>query len=355
MKETLKNAQVFLIGGSGGVGKTTVAASLGVKLAEMGYKTVVLTVDPARRLAQALGFQSFSGELQKVELPNAPQATLFASMLDAERDFDRVIKRFAKTQVQQDKILNSRIYRVMVESLGGSHEYAAMERLLEFVSEQQFEKIVVDTPPSHNALDLFNAPQRLADFMDNSVLKWFQGSAPKFLGLFRQGTKIAMKALQTIFGGEFLQQLGEVLEDLEGMQAGFRKRNLEVLDLLKSKKTAFFLVSTATEARLQEAQHFHTILEGMGIPLSRLILNRLEPKVPDAPLEWNGIAKDDQTKVSELLQYHHRIHELQSTVVSQFRNALPSIPTHLIARRYAPVHEIQELSLLGDSLLEDVF
>lgn len=343
MKELLQTSQVFLVGGSGGVGKTTIAATLGVKLAEMGFKTVVLTVDPARRLAQALGFQSFSNELQKVNLPHASGAYLFASMLDVERDFDRVIKRFAKTETQQKKILENPLYRIMVESLGGSHEYAAMERLLEFVTQGQFEKIVVDTPPSHNALDLFSAPERLANFMDNSVLKWFQGSAPRYLGLFKQGTKLAMKALQTIFGGEFLKELGQVLEDLEGMQAGFRKRNLEVLDLLKSKKTAFFLISSATQRRLEEATVFTDSLSHKGISLSALILNRLEPEVT--------VSGEEKDKISELCSYYDDIYSFQQKIIGDFKVLLPSTPTYLVARRYAPVHEVQTLSELGNVFL----
>lgn len=342
MNELLQSREIFLVGGSGGVGKTTVAASLGVKLAEAGFKTVVLTVDPAKRLAQALGFKEFSSDLQRVALPHAPDAQLYASMLDVERDFDRVIRRFAKTPQQLEKILNSHIYRVMVESLGGSHEYAAMERLLEFVSEGNYEKIVVDTPPSHNALDLFSAPERLANFMDNSVLKWFQGSAPKYLGLFKQGTKLAMKALQTIFGGEFLQQLGEVLEDLEGMQAGFRTRNLEVISLLKSSKTAFLLISTATEARLVEAERFKATLQKMQIPLAILVLNRLQLSVPEM---------EGSPEVTELLSYYRKLSQTEQAIAEKFRKLLPEIPVRLIAKRHSPIHEIKMLSEIGDALL----
>lgn len=349
MKDLCQTKQVFLVGGSGGVGKTTTAAALAVKLAEQGYKTVVLTVDPARRLAQALGFESFSGELQKVTIPSNPSAQLFASMLDVERDFDRVIRRFAKTEHQQQKILNSPLYRIMVESLGGSHEYAAMERLLEFVSEGGFEKIVVDTPPSHNALDLFSAPERLANFMDNSVLKWFQSASPKYLSFFKHGTKLAMKALQTIFGSEFLEQLGEVLNDLEGMQAGFRKRNLEVMELLRGSQTAFLLVSTATEARFSEAAHFVGNLKEMRIPLAALILNRLEPKSPTQLSHQGNVSEQDRAKIDALLAYAHNLHNAQEKVIQKFRKLLPSIPTHLVARRFGPLHEVEALSQLGNS------
>ena len=160
MKNLLQEKRIFIIGGPGGVGKTTLAASLGVHSAQSGYKSVVLTVDPARRLAQALGFSNFSNDLQKVDLGPGAKGELEAPMLDVERYFDKVISRFAKTDTQREKILNNRLYRTMVESLGGSHEYAAMERLLEFSNQDRFEKIIIDTPPTQNAIELLSAPDR---------------------------------------------------------------------------------------------------------------------------------------------------------------------------------------------------
>src|SRR5690606_38704449 len=148
------------------------------------------------------------------------------------------------------------IYRIMVDSLGGSHEYAAMERLLEFAADPQWDHIVVDTPPAENAVELLAAPQRLADFMDNSVLRWFQGSGKFYLSFFKTGTKLAMKALQKIFGSDFLDALGEFLQDLEGMQSGFRARHFEVMELLRSPQSAFFLVSYPSEARFLDSRSF---------------------------------------------------------------------------------------------------
>ena len=154
MRPDFKEKRVFMVGGPGGVGKTTLAAALGIQLASAGFKTVVLTVDPARRLAQALGFEGFKTDLQKVDIPGVPDSTLYATMLDTQRYFDKIIHRFAKTEQQKERILNSPIYRTMVDSLGGTNEYAAMERLLEFAQDNRFEKIVVDTPPTQNAIDL---------------------------------------------------------------------------------------------------------------------------------------------------------------------------------------------------------
>jgi anion-transporting ArsA/GET3 family ATPase len=144
MNWDLADKKIILIGGPGGVGKTTLAAALGVSLGLRGYRTLVLTVDPARRLAQALGFKDFENSVKKVTNPEYPELQLTASMLDSEHYFDKVIERFARSPEQKKKILENRLYRTMVESLGGSHEYAAMERLLEFVSSDEYDKIMVN-------------------------------------------------------------------------------------------------------------------------------------------------------------------------------------------------------------------
>src|SRR5688500_15966741 len=147
----------------------------------------------------------------------SPEGELWASMLDTQRYLDRIVERFATSPGQREKIQNNPLYRSMVDSLGGTAEYAAMERLLEFSSDPRFDRIVVDTPPTQNAVDLLSAPQRMADFMDNTVFRWFQGKAPRYLGLFRQGTKLALKAIEKVFGVDFMRRLSELMDDLEGM------------------------------------------------------------------------------------------------------------------------------------------
>lgn len=345
-----KDKRIFLIGGPGGVGKTTVAAALGTRLALQGHKTVVLTVDPAKRLAQALGFENFSSDLQPVTAVGDKEPMLYASMLDTQRYFDKVISRFAGSEEQRNKILNNRLYRIMVESLGGSHEYAAMERLLEFTKDSSFEKIVVDTPPSQNALDLLNAPQKLADFMDNSVLRWFQSSNTPF-SLFRQGTKVAMKLLEKLFGSDFFKSLAEVMDDLEGMHTGFRDRNLEVVQLLKSKATGFLLVSYPSEVRFNESVDFIRVLKEKEIPLSGVILNRLEkhfPKSLPASIQMDPI---DRKKIDDLLDYRNRLVTEQQYWLSQFEKSLGKVPLIQIRKKSEEIHDLETLSQMGESLL----
>lgn len=350
MKQVWKDKRIFLVGGPGGVGKTTVAAALGTQLALQGYKTVVLTVDPAKRLAQALGFETFSSDLQPVNLPELKETKLFASMLDTQIYFDKVITRFAGSEEQKNKILNNRLYRIMVESLGGSHEYAAMERLLEFTKDSSFDKIVVDTPPSQNALDLLNAPQRLADFMDNSVLRWFQNTKTPF-SLFRQGTKMAMKLLEKIFGNDFFKALAEVMNDLEGMHTGFRERNLEVIRLLKSDATGFFIVTYPSEVRLCESIDFIKVLKEKEIPLSGIILNRIEKPCPMETPGTVGLRPQEREEIDRVLAYRNDLVAQQQQWLVKFAEFIKNIPEIRLEKHSQSIHDLETLSQIGKRLV----
>lgn len=345
MSSDFLEKRIFLFGGPGGVGKTTLAASLAIHLSTLGYRTLVLTVDPAKRLAQALGFQSFSQNLQKVHVPHAPEAQLTASMLDSELYFDRVIERFAPSPEQKKKILENRLYRTMVDSLGGSHEYAAMERLLEFSTSLEYDKIVVDTPPTQNALDLIRAPQRLASFMDSSVISWFQKKGG--FQLFQKGTQLAMKGLQKILGSEFLEHLSVFLTDLHGMQSGFQARHLAVLDLLRTPSTAFVLVTQASEARFLESMEFHKMLQAEQINLNRVILNRLEPSY--SRVDLSKLNQDHREWMESLANFFNELHVVQEKWAEAFQVAL-SVKTVRINRKPLLWNEMESLNEIGAEL-----
>jgi anion-transporting ArsA/GET3 family ATPase len=352
VKNLFAEKRIFLVGGPGGVGKTTLAASLGVALASAGYKTVVLTVDPARRLAQALGFDGFHSDLQRVTLPDHPQAQLYATMLDTQRYFDRVIERFASTPQQKEKILANPLYRIMVDHLGGTHEYAAMERLLEFARESGYEKIVVDTPPTQNAVDLLSAPQRLAEFMDGAVFKWFQSGGKRYFALLRTGTRIAMKFLKTLFGSDFLDSLGGFFSDLEGMQIGFRERHLEVLELMRGPATAFFLVTYPSEARFLESQSFLQTLAETRIPLSGVFLNRVEPTVPGLlPTDTASASEPDRAAINAVLSYLASLSQQQQPWLDRFEKLAPDNLLRRIPRQIGALHDITALSQIGALLV----
>ncbi len=346
MNSIFHDKRVFIVGGPGGVGKTTLAASLGVQLAQAGYRTVVLTVDPARRLAQALGFESFPKDIQRIPLPGA-KGTLSASMLDTERYFDRIIETFAVSPDQKNKILGNPFYRTIVDSLGGSHEYAAMERLLEFATSSDYDKVIVDTPPSDNARELFDAPQRMADFMDNSVLKWFQGGGKLYTQFFRTGTKLALSALKLVFGAEFLDSLGRFLGDLEGMQAGFQKRNLQVLEILQGPQAAFLLVTVPSEARAQDCEAFVRTLKDKRIPLSQMLFNQLESK----PTGFSKDSTPENKAIQRILQFQNALFEEQQEWAKRIEKST-GLSAVCIPRRSNAPRSIADLSELGALLVK---
>ena len=339
--QLIQTKRIFLVGGPGGVGKTTLAASLALQCAHQGHRTIVLTIDPARRLAQALGFKDgFNNDLQPVALGPEAKGTLSASMLDTTRYFDRVIERFATSETQKQKILSNPLYRAMVEGLGGTHEYAAMERLLEIANTSEFDRIIVDTPPSQNAMELFSAPERLADFMDNSVLKWFQSNKP-WMSVLRTGTRLVMKLFQKLFGAEFMTQLSGFFDDLEGMQAGFRERNLEVIRWLRDDKTAFLLVNIPQQRRYRESLEFKSILDQRQIPLAAMIFNQIDPEAPPYSAET-------PPNVIKLIQFFETLIQNQQHWMTQWQETQPSIPILRIPKLASPPENLRDLmSLLG--------
>lgn len=344
----LDSARIILVGGPGGVGKTTLAATLGVRLAEKGHRTLVLTVDPAQRLAQALGFASFSSEIQAV---NAPQGKLSATMLDTQRYFDKIIERFAASPAQKEKILSNPIYRTMVESLGGTHEYAAMERLHELSLDTVYDKIVVDTPPMQNAVDLLRAPQRLAAFMDNSILRWFQSGQSLSRRLFQTGTKVAMRLVKSVLGPEFMDSFQTLMTDFEGLQYGFQERHRSVQRTLKDPTTAFLLVSFPCAERYRESVSFRRELGEQGIALRGILLNRVEPMLSSPAVDLSQVPPERKASIQTWLQYHHEVTRLQKQWVDCFRASAEGVPLCIMERSSDLLHSLPSLSRLGARLL----
>lgn len=332
----IRTPRIFVMTGAGGVGKTTLSASLAVGLAEQGFKTVVLTVDPARRLAQALGLESFSQDTLKVPLKDC-KGELYSCQLDTRRHFDRIVERFASEE-QKRNIFANPLYRDMVNHLGGTHEYAAMERLLEFSQDSRFEKIVIDTPPSQNAVDLLKAPERLSQFMDHSVLKWFQTKTPGPFKLFQQGSKLALKAFEKLFGEAFVQALSEFMDLIEGLQSGFQARHQEIQLLLENPSCAFWLATLPTENRLDEAKSFDRALKLQHIQLQGVILNQLE---------W----KPEGHSSSPVSNYYGERFKQQSPWTHAFAEAFPHLPLAKIPVQLNPPHNTQALSKLAHELL----
>ncbi len=347
-KELWDKSRVFMVCGAGGVGKTTVAASLAVALAEKGHRTLVLTVDPAKRLAQSLGLNKFEADIQKIALPFAPQAELMGSMLDSSRYFDRMIERFAKSEEQKQRILNHPLYRLTVNHLGGTQEYAAMERLLEFADDKRFDKIVIDTPPTANAMDLFTAPRRMAEFMDGQVVKWFRKDSGPF-SIFKTGAKMAMKMLQRVFGGSFFDQLAELMQAIEGMEAGFVDRHQRVLNLLSHDTTSVVLVSLPNETRFNESLGFLGALGDFRIKVRGIFLNQVELENPPPVTAVAGFAEPAKQQWTEWLTHRAQLVAAHLFWRQRFEERFTPLPTVTLPRRphaLAGLEDLRDLSTL---------
>lgn len=281
----LRSRRVVVCLGCGGVGKTTVSAALALLGARLGRRVLVLTIDPARRLADALGLEGLgneprrlpAGRLARLGVPAGGE--LSALMLDMKSTFDDLVARFSRGEAERERILRNPIYQHVSDALAGSAEYSAMEKVYQLSESADLDLIVVDTPPSQHALDFLEAPERLIEFLDSPVVRLmlhpaFAAGRTGFR-LFQRGAARVLKLLERVSGLGFLEDISEFLLAFEGMSEGFRERARTVRGLLAGPQTAYVLASgPGTEATAQGGA-FVDRLEGAGIELSGLVVNRM--------------------------------------------------------------------------------
>lgn len=285
-------SRVIVCCGSGGVGKTTSAAALGVLAARQGLKVQVMTIDPARRLAQAMGLDTLDHDAQHIDL-DAP-GELSAMMLDSKRAFDRLVESYAPSPAVRDAIFANHYYQQLSTSLGGSRELVAMERVLEVASAGKHDLLIVDTPPSQHALDFLDAPERLVSLLDGSLTRMlvrpYGLAARAQFNLFRQSSAAALKFMERFTGVEMLADLSEFLLAFSGMFDGFKERSHRVQALLRDRTTAFLLVCAPEPASLHQADQFAARLGRDGMRIAGVLANRVHPK--PAGWEQNAAASE---------------------------------------------------------------
>lgn len=276
--------------GSGGVGKTTTAAAIGLQAAIRGRKVLVLTIDPARRLANSLGLSRFGNDETKIDLSGLPEAKgeLWAMMLDQQQTFDDLIRRLSPSEARRDAILNNRIYRATADNISGSQDYMATEKLYDVVESNRYELVVLDTPPVKNALDFLDAPGRLARFLDKRVMKWFLTPYDKerVFGRLLSGTgAVVFRLLSYVFGREFLDDLAEYFQHFRDLYDGFRERQEAVVRMFHDRRrTAFLVVCAPNGPSTEVAQFFLDELQSRRMPNPGVIVNQRH-LTADAPLD----------------------------------------------------------------------
>ncbi len=354
-------ARIIVTCGSGGVGKTTTAAALAVRAAERGRQTVVLTIDPARRLAQSMGLTELDNTPRQVHgIDQSAGGRLDAMMLDMKRTFDEVVESHT-TPNRARQILANPFYQALSSSFAGTQEYMAMEKLGQLHQRDEWDLIVVDTPPSRSALDFLDAPERLGSFLDGRLIRLL--SAPARAGgrayfrVFSAGMSMVTSAFTKILGGELLRDVQTFVSALDTMFGGFRERADETYALLKRPETAFVVVAVPQPDALREASYFVERLEADGMPLSGLVLNRVHAD------SRGGVSEDEARAAVERLagRREHRltaallmIHAERLTLASQdrrlaerFTAAHPLVPVTHVPALAGDVHDLAGLRDMG--------
>ena len=352
--------------GAGGVGKTTTAAALGIRAAESGRKVVVLTIDPARRLAQALGL---------VELDNTPRpvagvdlsagGSLDAMMLDMKRTFDEVVEAHSPPD-KAAQILANPFYQAVSSSFAGTQEYMAMEKLGQLRAQAEregtWDLIVVDTPPSRSALDFLDAPKRLGSFLDGRFVRLLMAPAKAggraYLKVFSVGVDLAQRTLSRVLGGQMLQDVQTFVAALDTMFGGFRERADVTYALLKEHTTAFVVVASPDRDALREAAFFVDRLGEERMPLAGVVVNRLQSlgaaalsasRAEDGADQLAEAGMDDAL-TSGLLLLHSDLASTsarQGAVVTRFAASHPDVPLATVAASATDVHDLDGLREVG--------
>ena len=338
--------------GAGGVGKTTTAAALALRAAEAGRTVAVLTIDPARRLAQSLGLTELDNEPRRVDI-GAGDGALWAMMLDSRRTFDEMVSAHA-TPERAAQIFANPFYRTISTSFSGTNEYMAMEKLAQLSRTQAYDLIVVDTPPSRSALDFLDAPQRLGSFLDGRMIRLLSAPGRGVMRLVGAGFNLFAKAVTSVIGGQMLADAAAFVQMFEGMFGGFRERAQATYELLRAPGTAFVVVAAPEPDAVREATYFADRLRAEEMPLAGLVLNRTHAPVADLPLavttEAIATIEVDHPLAAGALRVHAdrlttRAQEL--AVRARFERADPDLPVVEVPALAADAHDLPALRTIG--------
>jgi anion-transporting ArsA/GET3 family ATPase len=370
----IETRRVLITVGAGGVGKTTTAAAIGVAAARHGRHVLCLTIDPAHRLAESLGLERMSTEAQEVAPALFARAgiplkgSLTAMMLDTKRTFDELVRKYSSTQAKAEKLLDNKLYRYVSTTLAGTQEYMAMEKLVAVKSDPRFDLIVLDTPPTTNALDFLDAPERLIEALDSATMKWFvaafESTGKLSLNLLARSAAVILRGIGKITGGGFLEAMAEFITELNDLFGGFKQRAVMVEKALRSPEVAFVLVTSPAPMSIREVLYFSERLEQAGMPRGAFVVNRFRlppPRARDgvsvkdakAAIDAHHLPLEDDAP-ARLVQAHGDAVKLAALDAFHIRalGARTGVPTVRVPEFPADVHDLRGLAQLADVLVQ---
>jgi anion-transporting ArsA/GET3 family ATPase len=356
--DLLEDRRICICAGAGGVGKTTTAAAIAMGMAARGLKVAVLTIDPAKRLANSLGLPELGNEERMVDPERFADAglemrgELWAMMLDAKRTWDEVIERHASDDKTRDAVLQNRVYQELSNAVAGSTEYMAIEKLFELYHEDRYDLLVLDTPPTRNALDFLEAPERLARFVDSRSLKFFLQPSRLGLKVLGRGSGLLFSVLKRVTGIDLLRDLSEFFQSFGDMASGIGERAERVGKLLADRDTTFLLVTSPQRDAIDEAIFFRRRLRDQRLPFGGAIVNRMHEGAgvdPDADVGGDLDALLGEklgAKVARNFEDHRRLAEHDQANVARLLRELGREPLIAVPLLDDDVHDIAGLAEL---------
>ena len=366
LDDVLDRSQVMVCCGSGGVGKTTTAAVIGLEAASRGRRVVVVTIDPARRLADALGLpDGLAATPQRVTVPTGADqdgvsGELWAMMLDTAETFDGLVRRHAENQDQVDRILDNTFYRNIAGALSGTQEYMAAETLHALHADDRFDLVVVDTPPSRNALDFLEAPGVLSRFLDHRVFKLVMLPTRTGLSVIGTASQPVLKVIGRVVGSDVLADAVAFFQAFAGMETGFRERADEVVALIHDPVTSFVVVASPRHDTITEAVWFATQLVRQNVDVDAAIVNRVQPRfgtgsARDAAAEASGAHRAGVEPLAALWENVaelRAVREAELEVFEPLAEAVSGSPVAVVPLLESDVHDLEGLEEIRGHLFE---
>jgi anion-transporting ArsA/GET3 family ATPase len=342
--DVVGRAGIVVCAGTGGVGKTTTSAAIGLLAARRGQRAVVVTIDPARRLADALGCGKLDNEPREIVGATDGGGSLHALMLHTQETFDALVRRYSKSEEQASRILSSRFYHNIAGSLSGTGDYMAMEKLHELHESGRFDLIVVDTPPTRNALAFLDAPRLISRLLENRLYRVLVTPTRGVARTASSAVHLIVRQLTRVVGTDVVDDAIAFFRAFDGMEHGFEQRANDVLALLRSDDAAFVLVAAPRADTIDEAQHFAARLRESGITVRALVVNRATPRFGDPS------APPDDSPAAQALRDFRALAAREAAQIELLRAVAPDAPVAVVPLLDEDVRDLDGLELVGRHL-----